>query len=353
MTRKTRTLGVVTAVALAAGSLGVSVPAAASGGVMTTCMITGVGLGPTSQGTIMGEVGATQNCVGAFLFLGVNPAAYGYPKPTVNNFAELAVILRQWVPADGHPGMWQWVKLSPAVATGMQAAGINPTAFLQWLASSAGGQPWPPFLAKPACLPLVNGNVPASANNATCANPLKAVGVAPSKTAAQAAASATQPTATDGVPHTTAVKPAPAPVAKPSTPVSSSVPTEPKALEPKPPTPGTETVAQAMASASASAAANAPPPPVVLSPSAQPPDSETFHGVTVPCEMDASCAADLNRHIQYETSRWGRFRGAVAGFVQNVPGWVTRDTALLAVGACLIFFGIRYWIHRRRNWYWY
>ena len=250
-------------------------------------------------------------CIGAFTFLGVNVADLGYPKPTVNNWAELAGVLRQWVSSDGVPGVGQWVNLSPDVAQGMQSAGIDPTKFLQWLNENDSGAPWPQFLPKPL------GTV----------TPLNVVNVAPAPAASSAAASVTHP-ASDPAAPPVAPPPAAKPQPAPPPPSSTSTPPSPtlaapSAIAPAPAPSTTPSAASGPASEPAGVPVSAPVVPSV-----------TVDGTTVPCEVSRTCAATLDRRIAQQSSPAGR----VGGLWARLAWWggVRVEAAAAVLVACIL-----------------
>ena len=326
MTRKTRALGAVAAFALAAGSLVFSVPAAAAAqfGVaptgpenMTTCVVAKIGI---TQGIQGAEFAATDTAVNTCftppIFGGENLAKMGYPTTgTINNYAELKAVLAGWsLSRDGYPGIGQWVNLSPAMAAGMKAAGINPTAFLQWLAKSLPvGDTWPPFVPKTAL----------SISAVARAMVGESASIIPSSTAAAP------------VQSTPVQKPV-APVVAPKTVASSTAASSSS-------TTSGETVASSTKSAAVSSTAAAETPAQVRSAIAaakptlvMPPASAKLDGITVPCSVAPSCAPKVAAYRKgvAQESRWRKLANGIwFAFGREI------EIAGIAVGAIVLGLG--------------
>ena len=155
MVARTLVAGVAAAGVLAGGA-GVAVASAA----MPTCTVTAVQLvgSKVAGGAVdIGLVGGFSGCMGGYAVIGTTPQSLGYPSATMNNYAELAAVLKHWSRLDGVPAVSEWVNLSPTVVAGMKAAGVNPTMFMQWVNEYDGAgtvyhpampPTWPPFLPK-------------------------------------------------------------------------------------------------------------------------------------------------------------------------------------------------------------
>ncbi len=304
---------------------------------MPTCTITAIRMvaSPASAEPgvelLTAGQGAPSGCFGTYTFYGVSPARLGYPTVTTSNYGELAGALRHWSSIDGVPAVSEWVDLSPAVAAGMESAGLNPTLFLQWVNEFDGkgtvSDPempptWPPFLPKG----LVKD--PATIAGGTANQSISAPAQEPPPAATQQQAVRPTPVPTSNAVSGLAIGTGPS---------SQSTP----GIGPSPTTAGVSTV-------STMPAPRAPVPEeggATVAPH-MPPHAVTTSGVAVPCVVASTCRQATLAHDRWVASPW------YAKAVRQI--WWHRwwEIGVLLVGAAGAM-GARALLIGRRNLAWY
>ncbi len=321
----------LTAAGVLAGGAGVAVASAA----MPTCTVTAVQLvGSKAAGGAVdiGLVGGFSGCMGGYAVIGITPQSLGYPSATMDNYAELAAVLKHWNSLDGVPAVSEWVNLSPTVAAGMKAAGVNPTMFLQWVNEYDGAgtvyhaampPTWPPFLPKalvsdPAT--IVGGTADQAVTAPKAIPPAQAAPqqpVTPTVAPKLAPASSTAAATTDGGKVT----------ASQVTPASSTT----------------------SAAESATETTTAKSPKTVAVPTVtpvDPPAAVAAGGVVVPCVVTTTCRQAVVTHDRWLSTPWYRKAGLQIWWHR---WWEVSGLAILAVAT----LGARAVITGRRNLAWY
>ncbi len=319
----------------AAGVLAGGGSVAAASAAIPTCVMTGFKLQETNYGggaVALLSGGGFSGCFGGYSFIGVSAKGLGYPNVTTDNYAELAKVLKHWSSLDGVPAVSEWVNLSPTVAAGMKAAGVNPTMFLQWVNEYDGAgtvyhpampPTWPPFLPK-----------------ALVSDPATIVG----GTADQAV---------------TAPKATPPPQAAPQQPVTPTVAPKlaPASSAAAATTGGGKVTASQVTPASSTTSAaesatettTAKSPKTVAVPTVTPvapPAAVTAGPVTVPCVVAAACRQAAVAHERWLSTPWYRKAGLQIWWHR---WWEVGGLAILAVAT----LGARAVITGRRNLAWY
>lgn len=311
---------------LTAGAVSGAGSAAADEAAMPTCTVTQFRLQQTNYGGGAVEMlsgGGSEGCFGAYPFIGVTAGTLGYPEVTMDNYPELAAILKHWNGIDGVPAVSEWVNLAPPVASGMRLAGIDPTMFLQWVNEYDGAgtvndpvmpPTWPPFLPKA----LVK-------DPATIAGGTTDLGVS-------------------------SPKPTPPPEAAPQPII---VPTPPRASVALPSQPNGNSATNTVPTATSTDITPAAPDGAArahLDGSAidagNPPTAVNADGVTVPCVVASPCRHTVLGHDKWVALPW---YSKVRAQIWWYRWWEGASLALVVTAVV----GARAVVFRRRNLDWY
>lgn len=294
----------------------------------TTCVIANIGVGPDPQGAAAAATDVNiNNCFTFPVFAGVNLKALGFPStPTLNNYAELKAVLAGWTLArDGYPAVWQWVNLSPAVAQGMRAAGLHPTAFLQWVGLSLSpGDTWPPFVPKTAL------GITAVAREMV-GEPVSVAAIVPAKVVPAKVASPTP--AQKPVAPVVAPRAAPPSGTQPTTAAGGTASKGTAASGTTKRTASPETISQVHAARREAKPTLVPPP-----------TSAKLDGVAVPCSVAPACTTSVVSH-RLGVARESRWRMAAAA----VWGAFGRDIEIAGAGVLglVLLWGVITHLRRR------